>query len=173
MSDAYRIRSGATWALAREDYLAGMTAEEVCGRYDLGLSAFRARARREQWRRADAPDPTPDDSEPLPEGLGPSELAAVCLDRVARCIDRNRSAEAMRWLRLHMTLVAHAEAQRREPAPASGAPGEMHDVHSKKDARPVEPAPAPLNRSQRRRHAAQARAQGAAIGARAPSGSSP
>ena len=43
--------------LARDDYLAGEPARIVCRRYDLGLSAFRIRARKAGWRRQDQDDP--------------------------------------------------------------------------------------------------------------------
>ena len=45
MTDAYRIREAAVGAKARTDYLSGLSAEAVCRRHDLGLSAFRRRAR--------------------------------------------------------------------------------------------------------------------------------
>lgn len=44
--DGYRIRSEATWAAARRDYLAGDTAEAVCDRYGLKLGTLRSRAPR-------------------------------------------------------------------------------------------------------------------------------
>ena len=49
----YRVRSQEIWDLARDDYLAGKPARIVCRRYDLGLSAFRIRARKGEWRRGD------------------------------------------------------------------------------------------------------------------------
>ena len=36
----YRVRSGAIWAAARRDYLAGDAAEAVCARYDLKPSVI-------------------------------------------------------------------------------------------------------------------------------------
>ena len=53
----YRVRSQQIWDLARDDYLAGEPARIVCRRYDLGLSAFRIRARKAGWRRQDQDDP--------------------------------------------------------------------------------------------------------------------
>lgn len=58
MTDPYRIRSPETWDAAREAYLSGLSAAEACVRFDLGLSAFRKRAREEGWRRATSPIPT-------------------------------------------------------------------------------------------------------------------
>ena len=63
MTDAYRIRTDETWAEAREDYLTGFTAEEVCRRHEIGLSALRRRARREGWRRTDQDDPVAADDD--------------------------------------------------------------------------------------------------------------
>ncbi|KQS55100.1 hypothetical protein ASG17_03095 [Brevundimonas sp. Leaf363] len=161
MGDPYRIRSDDTWARARADYLAGVTAEEVCGRYDLGLRALRARAQREQWRRVDASDPEPLDDDLAMGSKAPAlaDMADICMRRVARAIDRNRSAEAMRWLRVHVALSAQARARPGDtPAPAMD---EMHDVHSKKPCKPSPSPSAPINRSQRRRAAARGRVTGA------------
>jgi len=60
MTDAYGIRSPETWAEARDAYLAGEAADSVCRRFDLGLTAFRTRAREQGWRRSDLDDPDPE-----------------------------------------------------------------------------------------------------------------
>jgi len=106
----YRLRSEAIWAEVRDGYRWGFTAEELCERYDLGLSAFRARARREGWRRADQPDPAPqdagldplDDDEPL---ASMEELLDLAWRHVARALRDGRVVEAQRWLRLHDHLA--------------------------------------------------------------------
>ena len=59
MTEPYRIREAAIWAQARTDYLSGLSAEAVCRRHDLGLSAFRRRARKYGWRRSDQVEPPP------------------------------------------------------------------------------------------------------------------
>lgn len=161
MSDAYRIRSDQTWADARDAYLSGHTAEDVCARYDLGLSAFRARARRQGWRRTDTPDPDPIDIDaPTPlDDLSPGQLAEICMRRAARAIDRDSSAEAMRWMRLHSLLSAHADAppvRAREGASVDRA-SNVHDVHAKNVVAygpTLAPPSGPLNRRERRRQAA-------------------
>ena len=51
--------SDEVWTRARDDYLAGKSAIEVCRRYGLGKSTFWSRAAVEQWRRADQPPPEP------------------------------------------------------------------------------------------------------------------
>lgn len=49
------------WSRARQDYLAGGSASEVCERHGLSVSTFRWRARNEGWRRSDQPDSAPDE----------------------------------------------------------------------------------------------------------------
>jgi hypothetical protein len=174
MTDAPRIRSSETWDAARDAYLAGATAEEVCDRHDLGLSAFRARARRFGWRRTDQPDPEPDDDDlDAYAGVDLPELVDLAWRRVARALDRGASTEAARWLRIHAALHARAqseatEARREEDQIAhleKVRPGEpprlfprlspdgrdVHDVH------PKIPDDAPLTRAERRRREREAR----------------
>lgn len=153
MTDPYRIRTDETWELARGDYLTGFTAEEVCRRHDIGLSALRQRARREGWRRHDQADPSPDDDFDVFEDLEPPELVEMAWRRLAAAIARGRGADAARWLRIHATLHARAQAEATEnhrddlaaardaaqPAvqrssawPRLRVTGEnVHDVHSK------------------------------------------
>ena len=110
-----RIRPNETWDAAREDYVAGATAEEVCRRHDLGLSAFKVRARQGEWRRADQPAPDPlDDTIDLD---APPEPRDSMLDkawrRVSQALDAGRSTEAMRWMRLHAMLLEADRAEQR------------------------------------------------------------
>lgn len=114
---ARRSRTAETWGAARGDYLAGLSAAAVCARYDLGLSALRARARREGWRRADQADPDPDLAEDLDEELedqGPADLAAM-IERAFRLADRalgfGRVAEAQGWMRLWRQLRLAQDAE--------------------------------------------------------------
>jgi hypothetical protein len=111
-----RIRPDSAWDAARDDYLAGATAEEACRRHDLGLSAFWTRARRQGWRRADQPAPDPAD-EPL-DFDAPADSRAQALDkawrRVSRALDAGRSAEAMRWMRVHAMILQAERAEVRE-----------------------------------------------------------
>jgi len=174
MTDAHRTRSPETWDAARDAYLAGATAEEVCERHDLGLSAFRARARRHGWRRADQPDPEPEDDDlEAYAGVALPELVDLAWRRVARALDRGASTEASHWLRIHAALHARAEAEaladRRDADRRAHlqkvCPGEpprleprlspdgrdVHDVHSKNSD------DAPLTRAERRRREREAR----------------
>jgi hypothetical protein len=122
LNEPYRVRSPETWQAAREAYLAGEPAEAVCERFDLGLSAFRKRAREDGWRRADQPDPPPDAPfEEDDETLDPSDLADLAWRRLTRAVSLGRSAEASRWLKLHTELTAPERARRREAARAEAA----------------------------------------------------
>lgn len=114
MTDPYRIRTDETWAEARGDYLTGFTAEEVCRRHDIGLSALRQRARREGWRRNDQADPTPEDDFDVFEDLEPPELVEMAWRRFAAAIARGRGTEAARWQRVHATLHARVQAEATE-----------------------------------------------------------
>lgn len=169
MADAYRIRSEDTWAEARSDYLAGFTAEDVCRRYDIGLSALRIRARRERWRRADGVDPSPaDDDLDLFSDVEPDDMVEMARLRMIAAISRGQSTEAARWSRIYRDQRADRDArelleiERRllaaaAPRPARPRPpapdGIVHDVHSKILAEAPE---APPSRQVRRRLAREA-----------------
>ena len=113
----HRIRTPETWDSARAAYLAGESAQSVCERFDLGLSAFRDRARREGWRRADAPDPDPpadddlfNDPAPLPSR---EEMMDTLWRIAARALRHGRTAEAHRCLAAHARLAEQARADQR------------------------------------------------------------
>lgn len=112
----YRIRSPETWARARADFESGFTVGEVCDRHDLGLSAVRARIRREGWRR-------PEDELGLDDDEGPdlsyAEIADLAWRRMVRAVRKGCSTEALRWMRLYdrlIRLTARAAAREHEPA---------------------------------------------------------
>ncbi|RZJ01902.1 MAG: hypothetical protein EON90_00880 [Brevundimonas sp.] len=111
MTETYRIRSVETWAQARDDYLAGMTAEAVCSRYDLGLSIFRRRASRDGWRRIDQDDPAPADLKlRIYEDIPADEQTETARLRYVQALERGRSVEAVRWRTLWLTLHAEQRA---------------------------------------------------------------
>lgn len=118
MTDGYRIRKTETWDQARQAYLSGQSAEAVCARFGLGLSAVRQRARGQGWRRADLADPEPepldetDHDEVVPEvDLGETvRIAAAQMTLAAR---RGRVDEALRWGRLHDIALCQHEAKHR------------------------------------------------------------
>ncbi|KQS57498.1 hypothetical protein ASG17_01920 [Brevundimonas sp. Leaf363] len=111
-----RIRPDSVWNDAREDYLIGFTAQEVCRRHDLGLSAFWARAQREGWRRADQPAPDPVDDALDPDAPVASREQAIdkAWRRVDAALDAGRSTDALRWMRIHAMLLAGERADMRE-----------------------------------------------------------
>ncbi len=105
MTDPYRIRSIDTWARARDDYLSGMAAETVCRRHDLGLSAFRRRARRHGWRRADQIEPPPGETDlSIYADLGADDQIETARLRFAQALEQGRATEARRWRRLWLEL---------------------------------------------------------------------
>ncbi len=111
-----RIRPDETWDRARTDYLAGATAEEVCRRHDLGVPAFRKRARQGEWRRADQPAPDPlDDTLDLDVPPEPRErMLDKAWRRMSRALDDGHSTEAVRWTRVHTMLLQAERAEARD-----------------------------------------------------------
>lgn len=115
----YRIRSEATWDQARQAYLEGATAEEVCGRFDLSIGAFRERARKGGWRRRDQADPDPvfddvpdDDRDDVQGEVDFDHLAAQALTSMQRALSRGQATLAINWLRLHDRLAKKARESR-------------------------------------------------------------
>lgn len=106
----YRIRSADTWARARDDYLSGMTAEAVCRRHDLGLSAFRRRAARHGWRRADQDAPGGADDLAIYDDLDLDDEVVTARRRYLQALEQGRSVEAARWRRLWQALSAQSRA---------------------------------------------------------------
>ncbi|PZO01582.1 MAG: hypothetical protein DCF29_15085 [Alphaproteobacteria bacterium] len=172
MTDPYRIRSDETWTQVRDDYLKGDTAEQVCARYDVGLSAFRQRARSEEWRRSDQDDPAPlkDDLDDLPD-MDLPDLVRLAFKRLTQALLRASPIDAARWQKIHDTLHARAEADAvsthyeslqgphpvfpdRPSRPRLNHVGEnVHDVHSDSAGNPDEPG---LSRAERRRRMREA-----------------
>ena len=106
------------WARVREDYLAGWSAPDCCRRYGVGLSALRARAAREGWRRSDQLWSPPDRLDPWDEGVdleqrvggdldkvGLEELGFVAHRRMMRAVMRGDAVEALRWRRVQLTML--------------------------------------------------------------------
>lgn len=107
MTDVYRIRAVQTWAQARDDYLSGMSAETVCRRHDLGLSAFRRRARKYGWRRSDQVEPPPGETDlSLYHDVDLDDLAQTARLRFVEALEHGKSTEARRWRRLWEELKA-------------------------------------------------------------------
>ncbi len=111
MTEPYRIRSAQTWVQARDAYLAGMDAEAVCRRYDLGLSAFRRRARKYGWRRSDQTDPRPEGADlAIYDDLTMSEEVEMARLRFVHALERGKPMEAVRWRRLWKEMKAESDA---------------------------------------------------------------
>ena len=105
MTTPYRIRDAEVWARARDDYLAGMDAESVCRRHDLGLSAFRRRARKFGWRRLDQPDAAAGVMAlAIYRDVDADEQIDVAYRRFIQALDEGRALEAVRWRRLWRQL---------------------------------------------------------------------
>lgn len=106
-----------TWARAREDYLAGMTGEQVCRRYGMGMRTLREHAEEERWRRSDHPDAPPVDDDAdmsIFADLETIDLLEQARLHAAAAVMRGRSVEAARWTRLTQALQARLEAETRE-----------------------------------------------------------
>ncbi|WP_292080417.1 MULTISPECIES: hypothetical protein [Brevundimonas] len=173
----YRVRSQEIWDLARDDYLAGKPARIVCRRYDLGLSAFRIRARKGEWRRGDQDDP--DLYDPALEleavkDVAFSDMADTARRRLQLALMDGEATEAQRWLKIFEALSSMASAtgdvhtmhpdfsprpSDRTDAPAArlstddagSEPGEVHRLHPVLSSDELSRSGAPLNRAERRR----------------------
>ena len=111
MTEPYRIRSADVWAQARDDYLAGLSAEAVCRRHDLGLSAFRRRARKHGWRRVDQDDLTPDQTDLSIYGdIDPDDQIEMARLRFLQALDHGTPIQAVRWRRLWQELRVDNDA---------------------------------------------------------------
>ena len=111
MTYPYRIHAPEVWAQARDDYLAGLEAEAVCRRHDLGLSAFRRRARKYGWRRVDQTDPKPAGPNlAIYDDLTPDEEVEMARLRFVHALEQGRPMEAIRWRRLWKEMKAEADA---------------------------------------------------------------
>lgn len=106
MTDVYRIRSVQIWAQARDDYLSGLSAETVCRRHDLGLSAFRRRARQYGWRRSDQVPPPPGELDlSIYADVGLDDQIDTARLRFVQALEQGKATEARRWRRLWQELV--------------------------------------------------------------------
>jgi hypothetical protein len=114
------------WAAVRDDYLAGLSAGEVCDRYNVGLRAMRSRAANEGWRRVDQPWSPRNRLDPDDEGVELEarvggdlnkvelrELSFIAVRRMMRAVLRGDAMEALRWRRVREAMEAEeAEMER-------------------------------------------------------------
>ena len=114
------------WAAVRDDYLAGMSAPDVCERHGVRLRAMRDRAAREGWRRIDQPWAPRNRLDPDDEGvqlearvggdlnkIGMNELAYVAVQRMMRAVLRGDAAGALRWRRVRDAMDAEEAEEER------------------------------------------------------------
>ena len=114
------------WDAVRADYLAGLPAHECCRRHGVTISALRARAARNGWRRIDQPWVPGNVLDPGDEGvrleqqsegdldrIGAHELIFVAHRRMLRCVLRGDAAGALRWRRVGQALEAEEAEMRR------------------------------------------------------------
>ncbi|MGV9010429.1 hypothetical protein [Brevundimonas sp.] len=100
-----------TWALAQELYSAGQTGQTVCRALGIPPSTFWRRAAHENWLRRDQPRGSAP-AEPLDMAAAVDDLANArnkAWRRVCLAMDQGRSAEAMRWIRVHAALYAQTQ----------------------------------------------------------------
>jgi hypothetical protein len=138
------------WEWARDDYLAGESADVVCARHGLSRSRFFERAKAEGWRRRDRAetrgDLYDDEAEHLwvEEALDRAPSPAYALARRAwaraeRAVLMNRRTDAQGWVRLARDLrkLAMEEegvltwrrlVERREPGAEAPAPVELRPL---------------------------------------------
>ena len=101
------------WALARDLYSAGQTGQTVCRALGIPPSTFWRRAAHENWLRRDQPSGS-SAAEPLDMTAAIDDLETArdkAWRRVCLAMDQGRSAEAMRWIRVHAALYAQSQTQ--------------------------------------------------------------
>ncbi|MCA3717761.1 MAG: hypothetical protein IM674_05870 [Brevundimonas sp.] len=146
--------SEALWDAVRDAYLAGATVASLRDDFGIPSSTFYKRAGREGWlhRPRALPETQPLDLDgPVAE---PSVMLELAWRRLTHALDQGRSADALRWLRIHeglKALIATAPAAASHGTPAgSSAPivERVETVFPDSTASNVRP---PLNRAERRR----------------------
>lgn len=88
------------WEAGKQQFLSGVSAEQVCEQHGLCLSSFRAKARREGWRRCDLPTPglpVEEMDEDLP--VDAFNLREIAWRHAAAAIVRGDRFAARAWLR--------------------------------------------------------------------------
>lgn len=146
--------SEALWDAVRDAYLAGATVASLRDHFGIPSSTFYKRAGREGWlhRPRALPENEPLDLDaPVAD---PSVMRELAWRRLTHALDQGRSADAVRWLRIHeglKAIVATAPAAKPQGAPArASAPivEKVETVFHDSTASSIRP---PLNRAERRR----------------------
>lgn len=129
-----KIVSEQSWALAREDYLSGMSAQAVCERHGMGVAGLRGRAHREGWTKAahaaaNAPALAPPASDASGPPLTQEGIARSALARASAALTAGRPAEAEAIVRtLDHVLALAADL---EPEPDEVTLGQAMDRNRK------------------------------------------
>ncbi|WP_122465397.1 hypothetical protein [Brevundimonas lutea] len=103
------------WDRVRDRYLGGEPAWSVCADYRLALSTFRARARREGWRRCDQPSETTpplDPDEIDDEPFDPDLLVIRARAHLRRAVTAGDALNALRWMKMVEQLTDFARRER-------------------------------------------------------------
>jgi hypothetical protein len=145
--------SEALWDAVRDAYLAGATVASLRDDFGIPSSTFYKRAGREGWlhRPRALPETQPLDLDaPVAE---PSVMLELAWRRLTHALDQGRSADALRWLRIHeglKALIATAPAASHGTPARSPAPivERVETVFPDSTASSIRP---PLNRAERRR----------------------
>jgi hypothetical protein len=147
--------SEALWDAVRDAYLAGATVASLRDDFGIPSSTFYKRAGREGWlhRPRALPETQPLDLDaPVAE---PSVMLERAWRRLTHALDQGRSADALRWLRIHEGLKALAVVAQDVPADSALAARssvakveKVETVFPDSTASSIRP---PLNRAERRR----------------------
>ena len=115
LSSGRAFAGDAVWAHAQEAYRCGASGPDVCAHYGLSLSTFRARARREGWRRGDLsqdPGAYHADDDTVHETLDAPAMADAAWRAASEAVRKGRLREAQGWTRLARDLRLQAQAER-------------------------------------------------------------
>ena len=137
----WRSLSEDEWEAIRSQYLAGVSARDLCDRHEIGLSTLRMKARDGGWRRGDVsadPDLFPvavdawpaaadyDDDDDEGETVFAvddwPDMIVTTRRHLRRAIASGRAAEAASWMRLHDRLRANLPPEPGQPTPAPAPP---------------------------------------------------
>ncbi|WP_374274606.1 hypothetical protein [Brevundimonas sp.] len=102
------------WDRVRDYYLDGEPAWSVCQNFGIALSTFRARAKREGWRRCDQPaDTTPPLGHALDdEPFDPDLLVIRARAHLRRAVTSGDALNALRWMKMVEQLTDFARRER-------------------------------------------------------------
>ncbi|WP_029415921.1 hypothetical protein [Brevundimonas bacteroides] len=142
------------WDAVRDAYLAGATVASLREDFGIPSSTFYKRAGREGWLHRPRAVPEAEALDLDAPVADPSVMLELAWRRLTHALDQGRSADALRWLRIHdglKALAAAAPAATSQGAPARPSPPTVERVETifpDSTASSVRPPP---NRAERRR----------------------